>query len=372
MIPSGAGGDTRLAENQSPLILASMDTKTATEPSSEPRPEPSQDFRPIFIVGCQRSGTTALAVMFDRHPAIAMLPETQFFNKFHTSDRRRHGASTPEALVDRALADPEICNVQLSPGEVLESFREGRDGHPELFQALLSAYAKKHGKARSAEKSCGHLFASKTILRFYPEARIICILRDGRDVVRSLMKVSWGRSLPRPLACLEWLRFARAALRLSKQLPPERFTMVRYEDLMLSPEPTLRRLCDFVGEPFEDRQLVPGADTDVVPDSELEWKGKAKTSPDASRVEAWRRNATPEAVAQMNFYMGSMLRRLGYADTTVKGASWAQRLLWRTKFLPFQRLVYPITRELYRAMRAIGISPIDMRPAEGKGVRPEP
>src|SRR3989337_2699567 len=65
----------------------------------------SSEFRPIFVGGCQRSGTTALAVMLDRHTQIAMLPETQFFCHFAPEDRRRRLPMTHEALARRALSD---------------------------------------------------------------------------------------------------------------------------------------------------------------------------------------------------------------------------------------------------------------------------
>ena len=38
-------------------------------------------FRPIFIVGVSRSGTTMLATILDRHPSIAVPPETQYFHQ---------------------------------------------------------------------------------------------------------------------------------------------------------------------------------------------------------------------------------------------------------------------------------------------------
>jgi hypothetical protein len=335
----------------------------------DPTPS-SAPFRPIFIVGCQRSGTTALAVMFDRHSTVAMLPETQFFNKFFTLDQQRHTPEAVRELVRRALEDDEIRNVQLQIEEVLAAFREGEMGHPELFRAILTAYARKHGKDRPAEKSCGHLFASKTILQLYPQAKIICIIRDGRDVVRSLMKVSWGRALSLPVACLEWSRFTRCALRLGQQIAPESFTIVRYEDLMLAPEPTLRRLCTFVGTNFEQRQLMSGADSDVVPETELAWKGKAKTAPDPSRVEAWRRNAKPKSIAQMNLYMGKLLRKLGYSDTQVRTTSLLTRGLWQLKFLPFRRWVYPLTRRAYRALRTLDPPSRDGRSGQDGGSQP--
>ena len=312
-------------------------------------PEHDSEFRPILVVGCQRSGTTALAVMLGRHSRLAALPETQYFTEFVGLapigvERRK--------TVRRALAFPEIAKTGLTEDELLASYRPRSEGRAGLFRAVLEGFAAKNGKARAVEKSCGHLFHADEILRFFPRAKIICIVRDGRDVVLSLRNVPWASSVPVPVSCLQWMMFARATQRLERRLDPGSFAVVRYEELVREPERELRRLCEFVGEKLEPEQLQSVDQSGAVPETEEAWKAKARERPDAARAGAWRRSADPRLIARMNLHMGSMLRTMGYAETEVKGISLAQRLAWRIGFLPFERGVYRLTRGLYRLFRS--------------------
>lgn len=312
-----------------------------------------ESFRPVFVVGCQRSGTTALAVMLDRHSRIAMLPETQFFWSYAERDRKCGGAMTHGAIVERALADKFIRETHLTADEVLPVFRRYSPTHENLFRALMEAYAAHHGKARPAEKSCNHLFAVDRLLALYPEAKIICIIRDGRDVVRSIRNVPWGRSLPWGALCRKWKWFAGEWKRVERSTSADRFTIVRYEDLMAQPEAELRRLCDFIGETFEPTQLERGTGTDVVPTYELGWKGKAMERPDVNRAAAWKRNESPEQVALWNHYMGRTLRACGYPDTEVTGVSLFKRLWWSIQYIPFLPGVFPLAVAVNRLLRRL-------------------
>jgi hypothetical protein len=310
--------------------------------------------RPIFVVGCQRSGTTALAVMLDRHSRIAMLPETHFFNRFVKMERARRLPMNHAEVVRRALDDAYIRDTHLEYEDLLKAYRPLAPTLDNLLRAILTCYVRKHAKQRPAEKSCGHLFNVRQILEAFPEAKIICILRDGRDVVRSLLKVrvSWGKPRSVPLLCCKWLAYAREAQRGARTFPPDAFTHVKYEDLIAEPEREMRRLCAFIGETYEEAQIRSGSHTDVVPKYELEWKGKAEQRPDPSRITAWRRCGDPMLIAQMNYYMGSTLAELGYPETDVRGASWCQRLHWSLRALPYRRGVLPLALRLNRVARS--------------------
>lgn len=308
-------------------------------------------FRPFFIVGCQRSGTTALAVMFDRHSALAVPSETEFFRKFAPTDRRRGLPQTHEDLLARACEDFFIRLTGLRFEDAIGQFRRYPPTYASLFRALMEAHAAKEAKRRVGEKTCDHLFVVDEILREFPEAKVICIIRDGRDVVRSI-SAAWGMRMWSAL-CRQWIDFARRARALQRRLPPDRFTMVRYTDLMREPEREMRRLCAFIGEEFEPAQIETGGGRTTVPTYEMAWKGKAREGPDPSRVEAWRKCEDRELIARLNYYMGPTLREWGYPDTEVVGIPWTKRLLWWVQYIPCWRGVFPIALRVNRALGAI-------------------
>ena len=309
------------------------------------------EFKPIFICGCQRSGTTALAVMFDRHSGIAVPRETQFFNVFAPVDRRKRLPRSHEDLLARAMENYYISRVGVTYEEVLPLFRERDATYANMLRAILLAYGRQQGKRRVAEKSCGHLHHVPELLEAYPKSRIICILRDGRDVVRSLQRVPWAQSAPLPRLCYTWIRAARCGQRWERELPLDRFTVVRYEDLMTNPQGELERLCQFVGEQFEPAQLAESTSAGPVQECEAEWKAKAKTAPDPQRVAAWRRSDDHEAIARMVCHMGSTLRACGYPDAQPPDVPLVKRLRWEFEYLPYCRPVFPIARHALKIGR---------------------
>jgi hypothetical protein len=313
----------------------------------------AETLNPIFICGCQRSGTTVLAVMLDRHSRIAVPRETQFFCGFERQDRRQVLPMTHGALVGRAMENYFISRVGVAGDELLDRFQAAAPTYPNLLRALLIAYCRVRGKQRPGEKSCNHLFYADEILRTYPDAKMICILRDGRDTVRSLLNVVWGRGKPVAAHCHTWNSFARQLIRCQRRCPPQRFAVVRYEDLMIQPERELRRLCEFLGETFEPSQLDESLDAGPVQEVERQWKAKARNAPDPGRVAAWRTCEDRELIARMNLYMGPLLRRLNYPDSTVTGASPWKRLGWHIAMVPYWRPIFPIALRVNWALKFI-------------------
>lgn len=308
-----------------------------------PSPDAGNEFRPIFIVGVPRSGTTLLAVLLDRHSRIAVPPETQFFSEFVP---RHWAASAPRGragLLEAALGFDRIADLGLDFDEVLQRYRELEATPAGLLRALLEAYAVARGVDRPGEKTPDHLEHVATLLSSYPEAKVIAIVRDGRDVVLSLQATPWARAdSPRRfwLFCLKWSDAASRVMELRREWEPERFRVVKYEALLQDPEGQLRKISELIGEEFETTLLDPASQTQAVPTWEAEWKDKARGALDPSRVGAWRREASQEQIWAMNSMMGRALRELGYGQTELSGCP-----LWRRFALAlFGAMHWPLLR----------------------------
>ena len=143
---------------------------------------------PIFIVGFPRSGTTLLASLIARHPDVALPPETGLLLPAQYWSIRQHwnnAAPPPSSACARLIRD-----LGLDVDTVQAVVRESPHRGPQAFlHSLLSCYALRQGKPRWAEKSPLHLHYLKRLLRWYPTARVVCLTRDGRDAVPSLMKL---------------------------------------------------------------------------------------------------------------------------------------------------------------------------------------
>jgi hypothetical protein len=164
--------------------------------------------RPIFIVGCGHSGTTLLTAMLDSHPRMRAYPGES--NVFRFPEPRRKL---------RMLAD-------------------------------LVPAARQAGKTRLVEKTPRHIHCIDSILETLPSARIVYMIRDGRDVACSLAR----RVGNMKHGVERWLEDNTAGV-AALDAHPGRIHLLRFEDLIEQPERTLRALCDFLGEPYDEQML---------------------------------------------------------------------------------------------------------------------
>lgn len=199
---------------------------------------------PLFLVGCPRSGTTLLAALLDRHSRFAVTPETAFFDDVAprlTPERRllqvlRSWRTFPELRID---AKDVVAQRPQTPAAVLA--------------AILDLYANARGKARCAEPTPQHLRHAPSILRHLPQAKMICMLRDGRDNVLALhAAASWRGGLE---GAAELWKDSLTVAEAMAAREPSRFLMLRFEDLLTGTDDVLRKALQFLGEPFENLQL---------------------------------------------------------------------------------------------------------------------
>jgi hypothetical protein len=295
---------------------------------------------PVFIVGAPRSGTTLMAVLLDRHSNIAIGPETQFFTEFIPRYWAETTPKTHDELVDSALAFKRIADFNFDRGQLFRHFQQYELTVANLLRSIMEVHAIRSSKSRPGEKSPQHLQHIPVILEGFPEAKIICVLRDGRDVVRSLVEAPWAiPNNPRRLRlfCLRWNDAVEQTLHYQRTLSSNQFTTVKFEDVLRQPKQELERLCNFLGETFEETQLEPAQPSSVIPGWEKQWKSKAGEMLDPGRIEAWRHAADQKQIWVMNSMMGPLLERMGYQDTTLDGCPPGLRsklLIQRVPYLP--------------------------------------
>ena len=282
-------------------------------------------FEPTFVVGARRSGTTLLATLLDRHSQFVVPPETHFFPHFKQRIRRNVGPQQHRDLVDEFFANRRALDMKLDPEQLLDRFRQYPADLAHLLRASLEAYAERLGKPRPAEKTPAHLEFVPTILQWFPRAKIVCIVRDGRAAVLSATRLGWRGGDIVGLSMM-WRQRVRWMLAWERRYPSN-FTRVSYEDLVRDPVGTLGRVDRFVGVQFEASQLDTSVPTHAIPEWETRWKGKSATAPDVERLSAWRHEATDEEMWLMNLLMGRDLRRLNYPDASPSGRV-SLRLLW--------------------------------------------
>lgn len=260
--------------------------------------------RPFFIVGCSRSGTTLLSVLLDRHSKVAVTPETAFYDEI--APRMDLARGDVEGILGEWRRLPELG---LDVGAVVA--RSGRDPTAgRLLEVLLALYAEKRAKPHCGEKTPQHLFHVPRIVADFPDARILCLVRDGRDVALSLAAMPWW-SGGLAAAAAFWLK-ATECMEEFKTRYPRNFVALRYEELATEPETTLTETMKLLELDFEPAQLGPGP-SNVVQLRSVGWKGASLAPVDATQVGRRQREASAEDIAALQTLIGPTLARLGYS-----------------------------------------------------------
>ena len=306
----------------------------------------TQDPRLVMLLGSPRSGTTWLQSLLGAHSDIATPQETDLFRVYL------------EPLVDawskqrRGLDDVEARRRKGLPLVLTESEFDAAVGT--LLRATLRAVERMKPSATVVlEKSPSHSLCVDTILRFAPDARFLHIVRDGRDVVSSLIAASgsWGaRWAPSTVArsARVWRTHvlgAREAARCGA------YHEVRYEALR---EPAgvslLRDVFEFVGvdisetqaASFMEEQSFERASGRGVVSASILTGGEGASSAAARHepegffrqgaVGGWRAEWSADDKRAFNEVAGDLLIELGYErDSKWVGSHPRPRLATRVK-----------------------------------------
>lgn len=194
-------------------------------------------------------------------------------------------------------------------------------GH--LLSNLLEPYRRSQGKPRIAEKTPNNVFFFQHLHYLFPDSPLIHVIRDGRDVVCSLLEMEWadpatGKRLDYTVdphaAARYWLDAVEVG-RATAQHPQasQRYHEVRYEDLVLDPERTLRALFQFIGEPFEPSVLEFHAQARVLGNESSADQVVRRLS--THSVGRWQRDLREKDQQSVKEVIGPMLQQLGYANS---------------------------------------------------------
>ena len=277
--------------------------------------DPPVPRHPVFVGGMPRSGTTLLSRLLGAHPSLVMAPETHYFTRCWTGEPV---ADTADALrmLDRLFQQPGVQDMALTPEETERIRQRVQEvpvpAHGDVLRALLDIYAARSGAPAWGEKTPDHLRFVPEMARQFPEAVFLAIVRDPRDVCLSLQSMPWSRSTL-PEQAWTWRTYAQLVDGYQHEYD-ERFYALRYEDLIVEPEATLRGVCAFLGTSFHPAMLRVQDDTAQPFDAEREpWKAKSKRQIDASNREKWRTQMPDAERVIVEWIAGRWLSAYGYA-----------------------------------------------------------
>lgn len=283
-------------------------------------------FEPIFIVGCERSGTTLLRIILNQSAELH-IPGESWFLKELSAHRDSYGDfSQPhqrwffirDLQLNHATKDTysfDIFQLTLSEAEAILKQAAPTD-YFGAAASLFQASAQKQGKPYWADKTPRHVTQLDWLAQAYPKAKFVHVLRDGRDVALSLMKAGWEKNFKS--AALRWQQRVSSGITVGKHLGNERYIELKYEDLVTQPELSLQTLCAWLG--IEYSQDMLHHHTKAKEHINRDWHLHARVAEpiNGSRAFAWKKTLTRIQVAEVEHVAGSLLARLNYELMTPK------------------------------------------------------
>ena len=278
----------------------------------------SNAIKPIFLVGCPRSGTTLLQQMLDAHPDVAIAPETFFVRNFWLK-RDRYGDLSQDRnyhqLVDDIIALPEFEEMELDP-KIYSTAAWGHSrNYADLFLLLLEQFARKNSVSNIGEKTPNHLLYMPTLQQFFPSARFVHIVRDPRAVVKSWQTVPWTTGSLTGDANV-WRRYMATARQCPASIKSSLFTL-HYEQLVAAPEDTLKALCHFLQFEFSPDMLTYHQQKNLTVNPEREpWKANAKKQLSQTPMNSWQTELSSSMVTEIETATWPEMKYLGYKPLT--------------------------------------------------------
>jgi hypothetical protein len=255
-------------------------------------------------LGAGRSGTTLLRVILDSHPNIACGTELKVI--------------------------PAIANMwydfQTVQAQTLKEFFLNESDINDIFRQMIIRMLEKYrlhtGKARMAEKSPNNVSFFFHLHAIFPESPLIHVIRDGRDVICSLLSMNWiDTKTLKPIeytrdpqkAAEYWVSSVQRGRMAGKDPAVEpRYFEILYENMVLDPIPTLKQLFSFIDEPW---------DPTVINFHEHEHKLTGESSADqvsrplhSRSIGRWQKELKENEKELIKKIAGSLLIELGYAN----------------------------------------------------------
>lgn len=295
-------------------------------------PSAKRSAAPVFVVGSPRSGTTLLYDMLLSAGGFAVyLGESNIFNlvapRFGDLSVPRNREKMLNVWLGSRLFRVTGLEREQIESKILADCRNPGD----FLRIFMDEVARQQNAVRWAGNAPEEMLHLPLIKQTIPEALVIHVIRDGRDVAVSLSQKHYIRPFPwkereTPEGCaLYWEWMVRRGRTLGQSLGPD-YAEVRFEQLVSEPRSVLRELSSFL-----EHEL----DYDRIQRTALGSVGKPNTSfrkesaTGFNPVGRWKKQLTESQLQQIELLVGPTLEELGYALTTsAKSAGNSLALAW--------------------------------------------
>ncbi len=287
------------------------------------------DNKQIFIVGNSRSGTTMMGRILGKHEDIFTFQELHFFGTLWTNNSNQKLTKKNQIdLLSRLLCIQEngLFNQKATSkfntrSELL--IKEGAVNNSlEVYKLFLETITSENIAKIACEQTPQNLYYIEEILQFFPEAKVINLVRDQRDVLLS-QKNKWRRrflgakSIPLSEALRSYVNYHpiltakiwnSSLSYTAKYLNHSRVKIVRFEDLLSNSENSVKDICEFLKIDFQEKMLnIPLIGSSTEDDT------NSKLIIDSSKINKWKNGGLSNAEIYLSQRLSSkMMDKFGY------------------------------------------------------------
>ena len=220
-------------------------------------------FNPVFICGCDRSGTTLLGSILGSHTKCVTTPESHF--KINLLKRMKKKKLSFSEIVNFLNINYRFQIWNISIKNQLKINNLDITDFPKLMQFLIEEYANSVNvstqfKSYWVDHTPNNSSFGLELLKTYPNAKFIHIIRDGRGVAASVLPLDWGPNTTY-YASDWWRNKVSEGMWLERFTDKENFYSLKYENFLCEPNQELKKVCNFLNLDFEpsilsDRGLI--------------------------------------------------------------------------------------------------------------------
>lgn len=211
---------------------------------------------PIFIIGTERSGTNLMRLILNSHSNITIPHPPHILKNFFGleplySDLKKAGNF--KRLIKDVVRSVELHHypwgVRIDKDKI---FRQTKERNLiNVFFGIYDQYLETTNKKRWGCKSTFMINHVALIRHYYPRAKFLYMLRDGRDVALSAKNSIFNRYSVYYIAKL-WKNEQQTGIYWLNKLSRDDIFLIKYEMLLSDPEETVKSICYFLGETYEE------------------------------------------------------------------------------------------------------------------------
>ena len=295
--------------------------------------------RPVFVIGCHRSGTNLLydtllsAGGFAMYHACPTVYQTLLPYCGDLANSRNREKLMRVWLRSKCFRRTGLPAEEIRP-RILGECRSGGD----FLRLIMGEVARHSHVERWAVYDPDNALHIPAIKRDLPDALFVHIVRDGRDIALSLSKMGglrpfwWDQGRNLFAAALYWQWMVRKG-RDHGQIFPDDYIELHYEDLVMRPRETLSGLSEFLEHDLDyDHILAHGLGRVQEPNSTF---GGEEFGPAFNPIYRWREKLSETEISGVEKLIGKSLEEFGYPLAN------SRRALYSDMRLSLMRMIYP-------------------------------